>query len=173
MTQHQNHKPKALKSAFINGMSRLASSVCVVTTDGPFGRAGLTATSVTSVSADGNAPTLLVCINRNSGCYETLIRNRALCVNVLSADQQFVSDVFAGRTNATQAQRFENVNWQVMVSGAPALSDALVAFDCHLSVVQPIGTHDVIFAEVQDVATFKQDEPLLYTARRYATLAAA
>ena len=47
-----------LGALFRDGMSRIAATVHLITTDGPAGRAGLTATAVTSLSAD--PPMLLV-----------------------------------------------------------------------------------------------------------------
>ena len=51
--------------SFRAAMRRVASTVTVVTTGGPFSRHGMTATAVTSVSAD--PPSLLVCINQGAG----------------------------------------------------------------------------------------------------------
>ena len=55
---------EALHCAFVEAMSRSASSVWLVTTDGPAGRHGLTVSAVSSVSAE--PPMLLACINRHS-----------------------------------------------------------------------------------------------------------
>ena len=51
-------------AAFRDGMALLAGAVNVITTDGPHGRAGFTATAVCSVT--DQPPTLLVCMNRGS-----------------------------------------------------------------------------------------------------------
>lgn len=165
--------PKALRSAFIDGMSQLASSVSVVTTDGPHGRAGLTATSVTSVSADTRSPTLLVCVNRASSSREVVMGNGVLCVNVLTRDQQWIADIFAGRGGAKGAEKFDGIGWGDLSTGSPVLSGALVAFDCRICGVQTIGSHDVVFASVVDVRHEAGAQPLLYSARRYAHLARA
>lgn len=165
--------PKALKSAFIDGMSQLASSVSVVTTDGPHGRAGLTATSVTSVSADTRTPTLLVCINRMSSSRDAVIGNGVLCVNVLTCNQQRIADIFAGRGDAKGVKKFDGIVWDALSTGSPVLSGALVAFDCRICGVQAIGSHDVVFASVVDVCHEAGAQPLLYSARRYAHLARA
>src|SRR6266850_752518 len=50
--------------AFREAMSRLGAAVHVITTAGPGGKTGATATAVCSVS--DTPPTLLVCINRRS-----------------------------------------------------------------------------------------------------------
>ena len=50
------------KQAYREAMARLGAAVNVVTTDGPGGRAGFTASAVCSVT--DTPPTLLVCANR-------------------------------------------------------------------------------------------------------------
>ncbi|HBT57810.1 MAG TPA: FMN reductase, partial [Pseudomonas sp.] len=80
------------KDAFRNAMSVLASAVNVVTTDGPAGRAGFTATAVCSVSDE--PPSLLVCLNRSASVYDIFQTNDHLCVNTLTCDQQALSNLF-------------------------------------------------------------------------------
>ncbi|MET0746456.1 MAG: flavin reductase, partial [Microvirga sp.] len=46
------HDPSPDPSRFREGMSRVAGAVHLVTTDGPAGRAGFTATAVTPVTDD-------------------------------------------------------------------------------------------------------------------------
>ncbi|ASL40870.1 MULTISPECIES: flavin reductase [Acetobacter] len=54
--------------AFRNAMSLLNAPVFLVTTDGHFGRHGLTVSEICSVSL--SPPTLLFCINRDNRSYE-------------------------------------------------------------------------------------------------------
>src|SRR5712664_4015072 len=75
---------------FREGMSQLGSAVNVVTTDGPGGKAGFTATAVCSVS--DSPPTLLVCLNRKSTSGPILQTNQVFCVNTLSGACEPVAD---------------------------------------------------------------------------------
>ena len=52
-----------IRDSFLQGMSRAAQTVNIVTTDGPAGRAGVTVSAMASVSADTPQPTLLVCVH--------------------------------------------------------------------------------------------------------------
>ena len=52
------------KQAYREAMARLGAAVNVITTDGPGGRAGFTASAVCSVT--DTPPTLLVCANRTN-----------------------------------------------------------------------------------------------------------
>ena len=69
------------RSAFLRAMRRVASSVSVVTTDGPAGRHGATVSAFCSVSAD--PPTVLVCLNAASRIAATVRENAVFAVNVL------------------------------------------------------------------------------------------
>ncbi len=81
---------------FREGMSCFAEAVTIVTTDGPAGLAGATATAVTSVS--DNPPTILVCLNRTSKSAPRFVANGVFCVNALMPEHRELADVFAGRT---------------------------------------------------------------------------
>jgi flavin reductase len=73
-------------AVFRDAMSRLGAAVHVVTSDGPAGKIGFTATAVVSVS--DQPPTLLVCLNRRSASAPVLSTNRVFCVNTLRADEE-------------------------------------------------------------------------------------
>ena len=83
-------------AAFREAMSRLGAAVHVVTTAGPGGKTGATATAVCSVS--DAPPTLLVCLNRRSQTNPVVVENGVFCVNTLGAGGAEIADMFAGRT---------------------------------------------------------------------------
>jgi flavin reductase (DIM6/NTAB) family NADH-FMN oxidoreductase RutF len=153
-----------LRKRFVGGMSQAASTVNVVTTDGPAGRFGLTVSAMTSVSADAG-PTLLVCINHLSSAASALLENGVFCVNVLRDDQAYISDAFAGRYGA--ADKFACAQWTTQRTGAPRVVDPLVAFDCRIISSERIGTHYVVYGAVQDVFSAEAGAPLIYANRAY------
>lgn len=139
-----------LKDKFIEGMSRSASTVSVVTTDGTAGRAGVTVSTLCSVSAE--PPQLLVCVHHKSSACDTIRENGRFCVNVLRDDQAVVSDTFAGRIEAADGDKFACADWNDLATGAPALDGTLVAYDCHLARYVRCGTHIIFIGDVVDVA---------------------
>lgn len=157
-----------LREAFLEGMSRAAATVNVITTAGAAGRAGLTVSAMTSVSADMPKPMLLVCINASSAGAAMLIDNGVFAVNVLGEGQAAVSDVFAGRGSHRGEAKFGCARWCAGTTGAPLLEDALVSFDCRVSLHRLIGTHHVIFGDVEGVRLADPCRPLIYAGRRYA-----
>src|SRR5947207_9002505 len=142
--------PEAVHTAdpavFREAMSRLGAAVHVVTTAGPAGTAGFTATAVVSVS--DQPATLLVCVNRRSQIAPLLEANRVLCVNTLRAGADTVADVFAGRTRVPMAHRFDTGSWMELSTGGPVLSDAAVPLDCRLIDIKEEATHSVNLAWV-------------------------
>lgn len=156
-----------LRAAFLEGMSRSAASVSVVTTDGPAGRGGVTVSAMTSISADGARPTMLTCLNASSSALPLVLENKCFCINVLRTGQTDISDVFSSRLPAPGGDKFNAVEIETMATGAPRLSEALVSFDCRLVSAERLGTHHICIGEVAAVITAHEGEPLLYGLRRY------
>lgn len=152
------------RQTYREAMARFGAAVSVVTTDGPAGRYGFTASAVCSVTDD--PPTLLVCVNRKNDSHPALLANGVLCVNTLASDQQEISGLFGGSVS-DQATRFAGGSWDAMVTGAPALLGAVVTFDCRVSQVTEVATHTVVFATVAAVRHGAQHDGLMYFARAY------
>jgi len=153
------------QKAYREAMARLGAAVNVITTDGPGGRRGFTASAVCSVT--DAPPTLLVCLNRTSDSNAALKENKVLCVNTLSAAQQHLSPMFAGMVTDDYNERFASAAWSVLETGVPVLDDALVSFDCQVSQVTEVGTHSVFFCEVLAVRVVEMGEALIYFSRGY------
>jgi flavin reductase len=150
--------------AFREAMSRLGAAVHVVTSDGPAGRTGFTATAVASVS--DQPATLLVCLNRRSNSAPVLSRNAIFCVNTLRADEEAIADVFAGRAGSRD-DRFATGEWTMLATGAPVLVSAVVAFDCRVSEIKVVASHYVIFGVVEAVRVGAAGPALVYHERAY------
>jgi len=76
--------PALTSQDYRNAMARLGAAVSVITTDGPAGAVGFTASAVCSVT--DSPPMLLVCLNRNSSASPAVHANGVLCVNVIAED---------------------------------------------------------------------------------------
>ena len=155
---------------FREAMSRIGAAVHIVTTAGPFGRAGATMTAVTSVS--DAPPTVLVCINR-TGRLNTILRaNGTFCVNTLVEGDEDLAGVFAGKGGLDHEARFDHGDWGAAVTGAPVLATARAALDCRVTEVSEIGSHTVVFGRVEAVRMGAARAPLLYVDRGYRVLPA-
>jgi flavin reductase len=150
---------------FREAMSRLGAAVHVVTTDGPHGKTGFTATAVVSVS--DAPPTLLVCLNRGATSVPALRGNGVFCVNTLRAGDELIADTFAGRTKVAREARFDSGQWGPLSTGAPALMSAVVAFDCRVIEVKAVASHDIYFGMVEAIHSGPPGAALVYHDRAY------
>jgi flavin reductase (DIM6/NTAB) family NADH-FMN oxidoreductase RutF len=152
--------------AFLQAMAEAATSVTLVTTEGPAGRFGVTVSAFASVSAD--PPMLLACINRKSPAANAIAVNRGFCVNVLSAAQSFLADVFAGRSERFAPYDFSCADW-LRAEGGWRLDHAIATFDCALDRDVAAGSHQVLIGRV--LATHRSAQPdmtsLVYSRRAY------
>jgi flavin reductase len=151
--------------AFREAMSRLGAAVHVITTAGPGGKAGATATSLCSVS--DAPPTLLMCLNRRSQTNPAVLQNGVFCVNTLGEGGAEIADLFAGRTGIQGTDRFASGEWTVLATGSPVLVAAVVAFDCRVVDVRSIGSHNVVFGAVEMVRLGANGPVLVYHERAY------
>src|SRR5215218_4988637 len=112
---------------FREAMSRLGAAVHVITTAGPAGKTGATATAACSVT--DAPPTLLMCLNRGRQTYPVVMENGVFCVNTLGASEAEIANLFAGRTGVMGSDRFSKGEWTTLTTGSPVLASAVVAFD--------------------------------------------
>jgi flavin reductase len=153
---------------FKEAMSRIAAAVHIVTTDGPAGLGGITATSVSSITVE--PPMMLFCINKTSASYARMIENGVFCINALAPSHEALSNVFAGRTEERLDQRFESGEWRKLATGAPCLAGAVAAFDCRLVETKEVATHVIMIGVVEAVDFGAEGEALAYVHRRYRTV---
>ena len=163
--------PAVSAAQFRDGMASLAAGISIVTTSGPAGHAGFTASGICSVT--DTPPTLLVCMNRGVSSYPEFIGNGHLAVNVLAAGQHGLSNRFADKA-LSRSERFAGAQWQPLANGCLRLTDSLVSFGCRVSDTQDVGTHCVFYCVVEEVVL--HDAPrdaLVWFARRYHATAVA
>lgn len=156
-----------LRQDFLTAMRYTAASVAVVTTDGPGGRAGVTVSAFSSLSAD--PPSVLVCIHEASPVLPLIQANGSLCVNLLDAGQSHVADSFAGRIAQWRQDRFACADWVQQDGAAPQLEGALASLQCTLAQDVPYGSHHILIGQVQQ-AHCSASEGLLYADRGYRQL---
>ena len=154
---------------FRTAMSRLGAAVNIVTTDGPAGRYGMTASAVCSVTDD--PPMLLLCVNRMARANAILKTNGTLCVNILSAEQEEVSRRFSNKGLTMDARFAADGAWSRLANGAPALRSALAAIGCAISSVSEVGSHSVFFARAEQLLIGERTGGLVYFDRAYHRLA--
>lgn len=155
------------RDSFIDTMSSVANSVNVVTTSGETGKYGVTVSAATSVTAD--PPSLLVCVHELSQAASAILKNGVFALNVLSSNQQKMSELFAGRMTDAPLDRFSVGSWTELKTACPILRRAVAVFDCHVVNSYKQGSHYIFIGQV--VATLKGvGDPLIYSRRAYTQL---
>jgi flavin reductase (DIM6/NTAB) family NADH-FMN oxidoreductase RutF len=153
---------------FLTAMSSLAATVTVISVASPrFGRTGITATAVCSLSAD--PPMLVACVNRTSSLAKALATTGWFSVNILAADQEAVAVDFSGRTRLVGEERFAAHSWNVHPTGAPVLAGAAATCICHAANQMNASTHLVVIGTVHDVLLPEHGvpAPLMYHQRQF------
>lgn len=147
-----------LETTFRAAMRRLAATVTVISTQANGLRHGMTATAVTSVSAD--PPAVLACVNRSAALHAQLGLGRRLCINLLHCSQQRLSEVFAGALEGEI--RFTEGDWLSDAEGMPYLADAQANIFCEIEALHAYGTHSVCIGRVTRAICRPDVAPLVY-----------
>jgi len=150
---------------FRQAMSRLSAAVNVVSTDGPSGRYGVTASAVCSVT--DSPPTVLVCLNRNGTAHDAVLGNGKVCINILSGQHETLAMQFAGMTDVPHSERFSSGTWEKGAFGSPVLRGALASLEGTISYTRIVGSHTVIFVEVANIQVGDINESLTYFGRTF------
>jgi flavin reductase (NADH) len=154
--------------AFRNAMAHLPAAVSIITTNGSGGRCGITASAVCSVT--DSPPTILVCINRGSAMHDIFKENGQLCVNVLSDEQEQLAMHFSGATKVAMQERFSWNIWEIEAAEQeqqPMLCDALVRLQGRIKEFKEVGSHSVMFVELNDIRVSEEKDSLIYFNRLF------
>lgn len=153
----QEQREAAQKDSFRLALRRMASSVSIISAADGQTRAGMTASSVTSLSFDPLS--LLVCIHRQSRFYEIVSQQDTFCINLLDQAQADISDKFSRPT--AENNLFDNGDWQ-WHDGLPYLKGAQANLFLDIKDRHTFGTHSIVIGEVKDVFYADQVSPLIY-----------
>ena len=147
-------------------LGAFATGVTVVTARTPDGEpVGLTISSFNSVSLD--PPLILWSLSLESPNLEAFRRASHYAVNVLAADQQWLSDRFAAR----RSDRFTDLPQQPGLGGAPLLAGCCAWFECANDTQYPGGDHLIFIGRVERFAPSETQSPLIFHRGGYRQLA--
>ncbi|MFL5334823.1 MAG: flavin reductase family protein [Geminicoccaceae bacterium] len=150
---------------YIAGMRRLAAGVTIVTTGLGELRAGLTATSVCSLTAE--PPRLLVCVHRDADTHDIILQSRVFAVNVLMSSQRELADHFGRRDTSPALDKFVLGEWTRGSTGAPVLLGAAANFECGLVEAVEASTHTILIGEIEAARFDEGASALVYHDRTY------
>jgi len=153
------------EATFRQALSRFATGIVVVTTQSVSGcPRAITINAFTSVSL--NPPLVLFCLGKSAYQFGIFAEAPSFAVNVLSADQQALSDRFAQEAEDDLA----DVSFRRLMTGSPILSGCLTALDCITEKHFDAGDHLIVVGKVQAIDEPRDDEPLIYFESGYRRL---
>nr|AFP87518.1 flavin reductase [Streptomyces sp. CNQ-418] len=136
--------PSADRQLFRRLMGSLMSGVTILTsrhTDN--GPAGMTCSAVCSVSAD--PPLLLACINTPSATLDAITGSGRFVVNILDAEANVISDLFASRAT----DKFDQVDWlEGETTGMPVLAGSVAYAECTVHEFVQAGDHVIALGRI-------------------------
>jgi flavin reductase (DIM6/NTAB) family NADH-FMN oxidoreductase RutF len=153
---------------FRDAMRHLAGGVSVITVGRGNDIAGMTVTSVSSLSVD--PPSLIVSINRASSSWPLLKHHGVFGVNILTADQLEIAERFTGKGGLKGAERFAGAEWITGASGVPLLAGALAAIDCEVEDIVERHSHAVVIGRVRDMRLSSRTAALAYWQGQYVAI---
>jgi len=143
-----------------------ASGVTVVTTVHDGKLRGVTVSAFAAVSL--NPPLVLVCIANEAESKEWMAESGVFAVNILSDEQEFLSERFAARAPIVNTH-FDGVPYHTAITGSPILVDSLAWYDCRVEAMHDGGDHTIFIGRVGAVGFGADGKlPLVYFANRYA-----
>jgi flavin reductase (DIM6/NTAB) family NADH-FMN oxidoreductase RutF len=147
-------------------MGHFVTGVTVVSAlDGeqPF---GITVNALSSVSLE--PPLVMVALDRRRFLTPIVRAVGRYAVNILSEDQQALSDCFAGAPVEPGREAFCGAAWHPGTTGLPLIDGAIATLECTVVETFSAGDHDLFIGRVDALANEERHPmPLLYYRRRY------
>lgn len=146
-------------------LGQFATGITVVTAKGNNGPPiGITVNSFSSVSLD--PPLILFSVARTLNQFDAICEAEAFAINVLTADQENLSNQFA----ASDVDKWAGVSWREGDGGCPILADTLATFECVPWAQYEGGDHVILVGEVRRIQSTDEGGALIYFRSRYADL---
>jgi flavin reductase (DIM6/NTAB) family NADH-FMN oxidoreductase RutF len=152
--------------AFRLVMGHFVTGVTVVTTLADGRPQGITVNALSSVSLE--PPLVMVALDRRRFITPSVREAARFAVNVLSEDQQALSDCFAGAPVDPGRDLFCGAAWTAGSTGLPLIDGAIATIECTVIQTFQAGDHELFIGRVDAMANAEPHPmPLLYYRRQY------
>lgn len=152
---------------FREALGHYASGITVISSLDAGEPIGFTCQSFYSVSM--NPPLVSFSVKSSSFSYPRIRRAGRFAVNILSAEQESISNLFARQG----ADKWKDVPWQASPLGNPIIPGSLGWLDCEIHAEHKAGDHLIVIGEVKalNVKEAAPSRPLLYFRGQYRDIA--
>jgi len=144
---------------FRSAMGKFATGVTVIATDVEGEVHGMTANAFMSVSLDPKL--VVISIGEKAKILNKIKESKIFTVNILAADQQELSMIFAGQLKKEVV--FDRLD------GKPVLPGAVAQVACEVSAEHVEGDHTLFIGKVTDIH-LEDVEPLIFYSGKYRSL---
>jgi flavin reductase (DIM6/NTAB) family NADH-FMN oxidoreductase RutF len=149
------------------GMRAVGTSI--VAAVGAGGPRGFLALSPTHLCPD--PPTIMVSVDIKTSALAAIRESRRLSINYLSAQHADLVPVFSGKTALKGADRFKNIDWQPLPSGAPGLLGSVCVLDCRVEEMIERHATMIVIARIDGAYADPEKSPLISFKGKTAPLA--
>jgi flavin reductase (DIM6/NTAB) family NADH-FMN oxidoreductase RutF len=146
---------------FRTAMGKFATGVTVIATEVDGDVHGMTANAFMSVSLDPKL--VVVSIGEKAKILNKIKESKIFTVNILAADQQELSMIFAGQMKEHKEVTFDRLD------GKPVLAGAVAQIACEVSAEHIEGDHTLFIGKVTDIH-LENAEPLVFYSGKYRSL---
>jgi 3-hydroxy-9,10-secoandrosta-1,3,5(10)-triene-9,17-dione monooxygenase reductase component len=166
MPEPPDHAVDVTPDVFRAVMGRFVTGITVVTTLKDGQPQGITVNALSSVSLE--PPLVMVALDRRRFITPFVRAARRYAVNVLSEDQQALSDCFAGAPVEPGRDAFCGARWAPGTTGLPLLDGAIATLECTVVRTFEAGDHELFIGRVDALGSDeRRPMPLLYYRRQY------
>jgi 3-hydroxy-9,10-secoandrosta-1,3,5(10)-triene-9,17-dione monooxygenase reductase component len=166
MPQPETMAAPVAPDTFRKVMGHFVTGITVVTALDDDRPQGITVNALTSVSLE--PPLVVVALDRRRFITPTVHATGRYAVNVLSEDQQSLSDCFAGAPVSPSRDEFCGAAWTAGPTGLPLLEGAIATLECTVTETFEAGDHELFVARVDSLGNAEPHPmPLLYYRRQY------
>ena len=148
---------------FRDVLGRFATGVTVVTALEDGVPVGFTCQAFASLSL--SPPMVALAPSKTSTSWPRMFEAGAFCVNILTDEQQAVSEAFGVR----RENKFEGIAWHVGAAGTPVIDGSLAWVECELVAVHDAGDHELVTGLVLELGV-GEGNPLIFYRSGYGAL---
>lgn len=146
---------------FRSAMGKFATGVTVIATEIEGDVHGMTANAFMSVSLDPKL--VVISIGEKAKILSKIKESKIFSVNILAADQQELSMIFAGQLKEHKEVAFGRLD------GKPVLPGAVAQIACEVSAEHVEGDHTLFIGKVTGIH-LEDAEPLIFYSGKYRSL---
>ena len=151
---------KVDKLNFKKTLSKFTTGITVVATNKNSKLIGKTINSFSSLSL--SPPLVLFSLDIKSSKLNIFKNSKLVSINILSKQQNFVSDNFAKND-----PNWDNMEYYILKNGNPILKNCISNMDCKIINKIKMGDHIIFICQVKKILNNNKLKPLIYFNSKY------